>query len=127
MNNMKIDINKVLNGKIVIDKGGRVYFRVVRNIRNEQGRPANILIKTVVSAPVNLLKEKNFQIATIAKINEELSKLKSEGKMSEKNVLKVRNEFYKKMKEKFSISAERKIEKYPIQPNLLERYPILKP
>jgi hypothetical protein len=121
MNNVK------LNGKITIDNGKRAYFRVVRNIRNENGKPTSLLIKTLASAPVNVLNENSFQIATLAKINEELTKLKSKGKISAQNFQKVKAEFDEKIKKRFSAVSPRSSEKFALEANLLARYPILKP
>ncbi len=122
-----MNINSVFNGKITIDNGKRAYFRVVRHIRDSNGKPTSLLIKTLASAPVNLLNESSFQIATVAKISEELKKLKSEGKISEKNVLKVKGEFNEKLKKKFSTGSPRSSEKFTLDTNLVARYPILKP
>jgi hypothetical protein len=103
-----------MNGKIQ-QTDGRLYFRVVKNLRIE-GKPTNLLIKTVASVPPANLKDNAYRVAVSAKIDAELKKLKADGKISAAEI--------KKIKEKFSVVLARP-KKLKLDAGLLAAYPFL--
>lgn len=89
----KREIKKIMNGKMQ-HAGGRLYFRVVKNLRIE-GKPTNHLIKTVASVPPEQLKDAAFRASVSAKIDAELKKLKAEKKITAMDVEKIKERFSK--------------------------------
>jgi hypothetical protein len=104
-----------MNGKIQ-QTDGRLYFRVVKNLRIE-GKPTNLLIKTVASVPPANLKDNAYRVAVSAKIDAELRKLKAEKKITAADIAKIKG--------KFAVRLARP-KKPSLDESLLTAYPFLR-